>query len=57
VGGLYPYDWFNPARGEIAGTGRLQAAAGKQEFKAPFEGDAVLYLQDAMTEPVNPAAK
>jgi len=42
--GTYCYEWFNPTEGALTDTGRLEAADGKQQFKAPFEGDAVLYL-------------
>ena len=43
--GAYCCEWFNPAKGEDAGSGNIQAAGGPQQFKAPFEGDAVLYLR------------
>jgi len=43
--GTYCYEWFNPTEGALTDTGRLEAADGKQQFKAPFEGDAVLYLE------------
>ena len=43
--GTYRYEWFNPAKGQIAGSGNVQAAGGGQQFKAPFAGDAVLYLK------------
>jgi hypothetical protein len=42
--GTYHYEWFDPAEGQIAGSDHIQAA-GVQQFKAPFEGDAVLYLE------------
>ena len=47
--GTYRYEWFNPAKGRVAGTGNIEAAGGPQQFKAPFEGDAVLYLQRVET--------
>jgi len=43
--GTYRYEWFNPAKGEGASSGNVQAAGGGQRFKAPFAGDAVLYLK------------
>ena len=43
--GTYRYEWFNPAKGESAGRGQVQAAGGSRQFKAPFAGDAVLYLK------------
>jgi hypothetical protein len=43
--GTYRYEWFNPARGEIARTGTLTLGSGNHLFAAPFSGDAVLYLQ------------
>ena len=43
--GTYCYEWFNPTEGALTDTGRLDVADGKQQFKAPFEGDAVLYLE------------
>jgi len=44
-GGTYRYEWFSPATGAMADTGRVEAPTGLQQFKAPFEGDAVLYLK------------
>jgi Family of unknown function (DUF6298)/FG-GAP-like repeat len=43
--GTYHYEWFDPTKGAITDAGRLESADGRQPFKAPFEGDAVLYLQ------------
>jgi hypothetical protein len=43
--GAYRYEWFDPAKGRDAGTGNVQATGGRQQFTAPFEGDAVLYLR------------
>jgi len=45
IAGTYRYEWFNPAKGQITGSGNVQAAGGGQQFKAPFAGDAVLYLK------------
>ena len=44
--GKYDYEWFSPAKGEVAGSGIAQAVGGARQFKAPFEGDAVLYLKN-----------
>jgi len=41
----YRYEWFDPAKGEAAGEGRADSDGKAQEFKAPFAGDAVLYLK------------
>ena len=43
--GSYHYGWFNPAEGQNAGGDNIEAAGGGQQFKAPFAGDAVLYLK------------
>jgi hypothetical protein len=43
--GTYQYEWFDPAKGNTGGSGRLESSGGAQQFKAPFEGDAVLYLK------------
>lgn len=45
--GAYRYEWFDPAKGATAGEGRLDAAGGNQDFKAPFDQNAVLYLRTA----------
>lgn len=43
--GTYEFEWFNVAKGEEAGNGRLDSSGGAQQFKAPFDGDAVLYFK------------
>ena len=43
--GTYAYEWFDPARGQIAASGNVQATDGRTQFRAPFAGDAVLYLK------------
>jgi hypothetical protein len=43
--GTYCYEWFDPAKGAVAETGRLETPDGGRQFKAPFEGEAVLYLK------------
>jgi hypothetical protein len=39
-------EWFNPATGETVAQGSIPAGSSSQPFKAPFSGDAVLYLVD-----------
>jgi hypothetical protein len=46
-GGTYRFEWFNPSRNAAAGEGRVEAPGGPQQFQAPFEGDAVLWLHHA----------
>jgi hypothetical protein len=43
--GRYRYEWFDPQKGVVAGTGTVQAQGGKETFKPPFDGEAVLYLK------------
>jgi hypothetical protein len=43
--GTYQVEWFNPSRGVAVDNRRLEVKDGLQQFKAPFEGDAVLYLR------------
>lgn len=43
--GTHRYEWFNPAKGVAAGSGRVESSGGIQQFIAPFNGDAVLYLK------------
>jgi hypothetical protein len=45
--GTYRFEWFDPAKGVVAGTGRIEASGGPQQFKAPSAADAVLYLKKA----------
>jgi hypothetical protein len=45
--GAYYYEWFDPAEGAAVGEGRIDSRGGAQQFKAPFEGEAVLYLETA----------
>ena len=42
--GTYRYEWIDPSKGVSAGNGSVKAPGGAQQFKAPFKGDAVLYL-------------
>ena len=43
--GTYEVEWFNPASGTTADKGRVESSGGVQQFKAPFDGNAVLYLK------------
>ena len=43
--GTYRYEWFNPMKDAVTNTGRLETADDRQQFKAPFEQEAVLYLE------------
>jgi len=43
--GTYYYEWFDPAKGVNADNGSVKTPGGAQQFKALFEGDAVLYLK------------
>ncbi|MHC4741459.1 MAG: hypothetical protein ACYS8Z_06085, partial [Planctomycetota bacterium] len=42
--GAYKYEWMNPDNGKIVSKGSADAKEGPRKFKAPFEGDAVLYI-------------
>jgi len=43
---------FDPTKGATASSGNVQAADGQQPFKAPFAGDAVLWLMRAANHSV-----
>ncbi|HKS37705.1 MAG TPA: hypothetical protein VJW76_10980, partial [Verrucomicrobiae bacterium] len=45
--GTYRYEWFDAAKGAAAANGRADSKGGAQQFKPPFDGDAVLYLNRA----------
>jgi hypothetical protein len=47
--GTYQFEWFDPAKGAAAGDGRVESDGKPQNFKAPFAGDAVLYLKAEST--------
>jgi len=47
--GTHRYEWFDPTKGLSAGNGSVKASTGVHQFKAPFEGDAVLHLNRAKT--------
>jgi hypothetical protein len=42
--GTYKYEWFNPRAGKIASTGMITAKGKRTSFRAPFAGDAILYV-------------
>ena len=44
-GGSYEYQWFNAEKNAAAQAGRVVATGGRQQFKAPFGAEAVLYLK------------
>jgi hypothetical protein len=44
VPGTFEVEWFNPGTGDAA-TGRTVYGGAKRSLKAPFEGDAVLFIQ------------
>ncbi|MHB0958878.1 MAG: hypothetical protein ACYC0X_14960 [Pirellulaceae bacterium] len=43
--GSYLCDWLDPATGKAAGKRIVESSGTVFEFRAPFRGDAVLYLQ------------
>jgi len=43
--GVYRYEWFDPAKGDAVGKGSVESSAQPQQFKAPIEGHALLYLK------------
>jgi hypothetical protein len=43
--GRYRYEWFNPAKGAAAASGRIESSGRAQQFNVPFAGDAVLHLK------------
>jgi hypothetical protein len=43
--GTYRCEWFSPQKGESLGHGRILGTGERQEFKAPFDKDPVLYLK------------
>jgi len=43
--GKYRYEWFDPVKGATLASGQVEAPGGAQQFKMPFEGEAVLYLK------------
>ncbi|MBM3234848.1 hypothetical protein FJZ31_00980 [Candidatus Poribacteria bacterium] len=42
--GTYSVEWFNPSTGNLLKNSTISVQAGACTFKAPFAGDAVLYL-------------
>ena len=45
INGNYSFEWFNPASGLSENTGEVKITEKSMTFKAPFSGDAVLYLK------------
>lgn len=45
--GNYHFEWFDPTKGKVADSGRLDWPGGKRDFAPPFDGAAVLYLVSA----------
>jgi len=45
--GSYAVEWFDPTNGKTVKKGKTEVRKAEQEFKAPFGGDAVLYLRKA----------
>jgi hypothetical protein len=43
--GRYQLQWFNLTQFGVAGEDRMDVAGGKREFKAPFNGMAILHLR------------
>jgi len=43
--GKYRLEWFNPDSGKVQEESSLEADRSSKTFKAPFAGDAVLYLK------------
>lgn len=43
--GTWQVEWFDPSVGTIVQTGRATLGEGKQDFRAPFAGPAVLFLK------------
>ncbi len=46
VQGKYEYEWFCPTSGIVKETGTIKVPDGETTFRAPFNGDAVLYLRN-----------
>lgn len=45
LSGRYNYEWFNPTTGIVAEMGSFEVENGLRTFKAPFNGDAVIYIR------------
>jgi hypothetical protein len=41
-------EWFDPSTGKSIAQDSIRAGPSAQTFKAPFAGDAVLYLVDSL---------
>lgn len=53
--GRYWYEWFEPQRVSVAGTGFYDASSGNNLFTPPFSGDAVLYLRRSSLPAASPS--
>jgi len=42
--GEYEYEWFDPEQGKVVSTGTIRANGSEQTLRAPFKGDAVVYI-------------
>jgi hypothetical protein len=45
--GTWQIEWFSPREGTVVQTGQTTLGEGKQAFRAPFAGAAVLFLKAA----------
>jgi hypothetical protein len=43
--GNYAFEWFDPAKGLTAESGRLESKDKPAQFRAPFQGEALLHLK------------
>lgn len=43
--GTYFYEWIDPATGAAAESGSMESSGQAQQFKAPIEGESILYLK------------
>lgn len=43
--GNFNYEWYKTANGDAGADGEITTGGGEQQFKAPFEGEAVLHLK------------
>lgn len=43
--GAYACEWFDPAQGRLVPGAAVDVTGGRQKFRVPFAGDAVLYIE------------
>jgi hypothetical protein len=43
--GAYRFEWFDSTKDTAIADGLIEASGGNQQFKVPFERDAILYLK------------